>query len=167
MKTITCFALALALLGFTLSGGEAQKKEMPAAMQTPPAAAATPIFTSYVDFKWEKIVPDLGADSPEISILHVDPKTHATQLMIRTPTAIHVRKHWHSANETHTMIVGNATFACEGKKVEIGPGSFNFMPAKMIHEAWLPAGCITFITVDSAWDNNWVEGPPTAADLTK
>jgi hypothetical protein len=37
----------------------------------------------------------------------------------------------------------------------------------MVHEAWLPAGALVFITVDGAWDVNWVEGPPTAADLAK
>jgi len=31
----------------------------------------------------------------------------------------------------------------------------------------LPAGSLTFITVDGAWDINWVEGPPTAADLSR
>jgi mannose-6-phosphate isomerase-like protein (cupin superfamily) len=71
--------------------------------------------------------PDLGDASPEIAILHVDPKTEATQLLIRTPKALHVRQHWHSANETHTMITGNATFAYEGNRVELGPGGFNYM----------------------------------------
>jgi uncharacterized cupin superfamily protein len=52
----------------------------------------------------------------------MDATTHATQLMIRTPSAIHVRKHWHSANETHTMIAGTATFACDGKRMGTGAG---------------------------------------------
>ena len=129
--------------------------------------ANAPEFKNLSDLKWGKILPDLGADSPEISILHVDPKTHATSLLIRTPKAIHVRRHWHTANESHTMIIGMATFACDGKRAEIGPGGFNFMPAKMVHEAWLPTNSLTFITVDGAWDINWVDGPPTAADLTK
>ncbi len=128
---------------------------------------AQPLFANIKDFKWDKILPDLGESSPEISVLRVDPKTQATQLMIRTPKAIHVRKHWHTANETHTIIQGTALFACEGKKLELGPGSFNYMPSKMVHEAWLPAGSLTFITVDGAWDVNWVDGAPTAADLTK
>jgi mannose-6-phosphate isomerase-like protein (cupin superfamily) len=131
------------------------------------AGMAQPMFTKYADMKWDKILPDLGADSPEICILRVDPNTKATQLMIRTPKGIHVRKHWHSANETHTILIGTATMACDGKRSELTPGSFNFMPAKMVHEAWLPAGSLTFITVDGAWDVNWVEGAPTAADLTK
>ena len=133
----------------------------------PAPAPAQPMFLKLQDVKWAKILPDLGEMSPEIAILRVDPKTQATQLLIRTPKGIHVRKHWHTANETHTMISGRAIFECEGKRMELGPGDFNYMPAKMVHEAWLPAGSLTFITVDSAWDVNWVEGPPTASDVTK
>src|SRR5215475_1265654 len=86
----------------------------------PPAggdAAESPIFSTYGKLTWKKIIPELGTASPEISILRVDPKTQATQLMIRTPRAIHVRKHWHTANETHTIIQGTAAFACDGKRV--------------------------------------------------
>jgi len=137
------------------------------AAEEPAASSAPPMFMKLQDVQWNKILPDLGESSPEIAILRVDPRTQATQLLIRTPKGIHVRKHWHSANETHTMIIGTASFACEGKRAEIGPGGFNFMPAKMVHEAWLPAGSLTLITVDGAWDVNWVEGAPTAADITK
>lgn len=131
-----------------------------------PTVADQPIFVPAQQIKWNKMMPELGDASPEIAILHVDPKTQATQLLIRAPKTIHVRKHWHSANETHTMISGNAVFECDGKKVELGPGGFNFMPARMVHEAWVPAGSVTFITVDGPWDVNWVEGPPTAGDVT-
>jgi mannose-6-phosphate isomerase-like protein (cupin superfamily) len=130
-------------------------------------AGDVPIFKNLSDLKWDKIIPDLGDSSPEICLLRVDQKTGATSLLIRTSKAIHVRKHWHTANETHTMISGTAVFACEGKRVELSPGGFNFMPAKMVHEGWLPANSLTFITVDGPWDVNWVEGPPTNADLTK
>jgi mannose-6-phosphate isomerase-like protein (cupin superfamily) len=139
------------------------------AQTTEPTAATSdgPIFKNVSDLKWDKIIPDLGENSPEICFLRVDPKTHATSLLIRTSKAIHVRKHWHTANESHTMISGKAMLACEGKRAELSPGGFNYMPAKMVHEAWLPANSLTDITVDGPWDVNWVEGPPTAADLTK
>jgi mannose-6-phosphate isomerase-like protein (cupin superfamily) len=150
-----------ALASFTPGGGA----QTDAAGPVPPANA--PEFKNLADLKWDKILPDLGADSPEICFLHVDPKTHATSLLIRTPKSIHVRKHWHTANESHTMIKGTGVLACDGKRFELAPGGFNFMPAKMVHEAWLPANSLTFITVDGAWDVNWVEGPPTKADLTK
>lgn len=157
-------AMITASAGFWLLTGMAFSATQPQGMEEPARQA---VFTKYEDLKWDKILPDLGDSSPEIAILHIDPKTQATKLMIRTPKAIHVRKHWHSANETHTMIRGTAVFECEGKRVELGPGSFNYMPAKMVHEGWLPEGSLTFITVDGAWDINWVNGPPTAADLTK
>jgi mannose-6-phosphate isomerase-like protein (cupin superfamily) len=120
---------------------------------------------NFNDVKWEKMFPEFGNDSPEISILRVDPKTKATQLLIRTPTALHVPKHWHSANETHTVINGTFTVECDDKRQALGPGSFNYIPARMQHEGWTTAGMLLFITVDSAWDINWVTGPPTKADL--
>ncbi len=154
-------AVSLLLVICSVAGGALSAAEQP------PAAADQPMFVNLQDVKWDKILPDLGESSPEIAILRVDPKTQATQLLIRTPKGIHVRKHWHSANEMHTMIVGRATLECEGKRFELSPGGFNYMPAHMVHQAWLPAGSLTFITVDSAWDITWVEGPPTAADITK
>jgi len=153
--------LAMIAFRFLLSSHAAEP------VAPPEAAVKAPEFKNLSDLKWDKILPDLGADSPEISVLHVDPKTHATSLLIRTPKAIHVRKHRHTANESHTMIIGTATLACDGKKFDLNPGGFNFMPAKMTHEAWLPTNSLTFITVDGAWDINLVAGPPTAADLMK
>ncbi|HET6572621.1 MAG TPA: AraC family ligand binding domain-containing protein [Fimbriiglobus sp.] len=161
---VMLYVAAAVLVSFAVSGrGQPPKAPAHGAKADMPEA----VFKNYKDMKWVKILPDLGESSPEICILHVDPKSKATKLMIRTTKGLHVRKHWHSANETHTMIVGTAVFACDGKRIEQGPGSFNYMPAKMVHEAWLPAGSLTFITVDGPWDVNWVDGAPTAADLSK
>ena len=60
------------------------------------AARDGSIFKNYQDLKWEKILPGLGESSPEICFLHMDPKTKATQLLIRTPKALHVKKHLRS-----------------------------------------------------------------------
>jgi quercetin dioxygenase-like cupin family protein len=98
-----------------------------------------------------------------MTILHVDPTTHATQLMIRTPKNFHVPRHWHTANETHTVVSGTITFEHEGgQREELGPGSYMYMPSKMIHQAGTPPdeGSLLFITVDGPWDVNWVDGPP-------
>src|SRR3954468_11253990 len=103
-------AIVAGMLGVGVSG---RSEPVPEATQG--AAASTPqaLFMNYQEFKWEKILRDLGESSPEICILGVDPRTQATKLMIRAPKGIHVRKHWHSANETHTVILGRQTFACE------------------------------------------------------
>jgi mannose-6-phosphate isomerase-like protein (cupin superfamily) len=124
--------------------------------------AAQPIYQKYQDLKWEKLRPGLGADSPEITILYVDPKSGATQLMIRSPKNYHAPKHWHTANETHIVISGSFIMQHDGGKLEeLGPGSYNRMPSKMVHEAWSKPdeGNLVFITVDGPWDLNLVEGP--------
>src|SRR5262249_17421742 len=86
--------------------------------------------------KGERIFPEAGERSAEIAILHVDPKTQATELMIRVPRNSHVPTHWHTANETHTVVSGTFIIECEGKREALGPGSFNYVPSRMHHEAW-------------------------------
>jgi quercetin dioxygenase-like cupin family protein len=138
----------------------------PAAAQTTAPmfhdGATHAIYQKFADLKWEKLIPELGDASAEITILNVDPKSGATQLLIRSPKNYHAPRHWHSANETHTVISG--TFIMQhsgGPREELGPGSYNRMPAKMIHEAWSTPdeGNLVFITVDGPWDLNLVDGP--------
>lgn len=124
-----------------------------------------PVFVKYADAKWQKIVPELGDSGPEIAILRVDPKTGATQLLIRMNAAMAVPMHWHSSNETHTMIKGTTVFECGGSRETLGPGGFNYIPAKHQHRAWCSSGSLVFITVDGPWDINWISGAPTREHL--
>jgi quercetin dioxygenase-like cupin family protein len=137
------------------------------AQSSPSAKPGQAMGARYEDLEWQAIVPELGADSPQISILRVDPVTQATQLLIRVPKQVHVPLHWHTANETHTVIRGAWTFEHEGKRHQLGAGGFNYIPAKMRHQAWASNDALVFITVDAAWDVNWVSGPPTKASLGK
>ena len=162
-----CVALAATLLTITSQVAIADHPAKPAADTS---GHQNVQVLKYRDLKWQKIVPELGDASPEIVILHVDPQTQATQLMIRASQAMHVPKHWHSGDETHTVIRGNFVLDCQGVHEELGPGGFNFMPARMVHEAWLKPdkeGFLIFITVNRAWDLHWVEGPPSQKDLGK
>ena len=137
----------------------------PASESQPNPSRQHAMGVPYEDLKWQPIVPELGADSPQVSILRVDPKTQATQLLIRVPKAMHVPVHWHSANETHTVIRGTFVFEHEGQRHELGAGGFNYLPAHLHHQAWATDDSLVFITVDSGWDINWVNGPPTKSDL--
>ena len=150
MRTIAGFLVAV-----TLSGQAATHHHQ----------AKSSASTAYDNLKWETMVPELGADSPQAAILRVDPKTQATQLLIRIPKQMHVPMHWHSANETHTVIKGTFVFEHEGERHELGPGGFNYLPARMAHQAWASDDALVFITVDAGWDVNWVNGPPTKRDL--
>lgn len=163
-RTLIRLALVTLLVPLLLAGQSTRELKVPAhtANQTP---SAEYLGVKYEDAKWRPLVPELGKDSPQIAILRVDPRTHATELLIRWPKQMHVPLHWHSANETHTVIRGEATFAHSDKREQFGPGGFNYIPAKMKHEAWVGDDSLVFITVDSAWDTHWVSGPPTKADL--
>jgi mannose-6-phosphate isomerase-like protein (cupin superfamily) len=152
---------------FTLLLGLLASAALVAQQSSTQGKAGQAMGARYEDLQWQTIVPELGADSPLISILRVDPVTQATHLLIRVPKQIHVPMHWHSANETHTVIRGNWTFEHEGRRDQLGPGGFNYIPAKMHHQAWASDEALVFITVDSAWDVNWVSGPPTKANLGK
>jgi quercetin dioxygenase-like cupin family protein len=124
----------------------------PASSQPTPAH---PTFLKFSDLKWEKTPDGLQ----EIVILHVNPVSKVTELMIRAPKNFHVPRHWHSANETLTIISGTFTMKHDGsdEKVPLNAGSYSYMPAKMIHEAWAgDEGATFFVTVDGAWDLNFV-----------
>lgn len=56
-------------------------------------------------------------------------------------------------------------FEHDGKREQLGPGGFNYIPAKMQHQAWMTDGAVVFITVDGGWDVNWVGNPPGKTDL--
>ena len=45
------------------------------------------MFVRYEDAKWQKIIPELGEDGPEICILRVDPKTQAQGFLLRIDDA--------------------------------------------------------------------------------
>ena len=57
--------------------------------QQPSASHDQAIYLKFPDITCDKIVPELGDRSPEIAILHVDPSTQATKLMIRVPKDFH------------------------------------------------------------------------------
>ena len=114
---------------------------------------ATAIKTD--SMKWESL-----GDGFEISILYTNPTTQATYLEIRGPGNQHIARHWHSSNETITVLKGTFTVAHDGSedKTVLAPGGFVYMPAKMIHEAWTgDEGATYFITVDGKWDVTFVK----------
>ena len=107
------------------------------------------------DMKWEPLEGGF-----EISTLYTNPTTQATYLVIRGPGNLHVPRHWHSSNESITVLKGTFVVAHDGSedKTELKAGGFAYMPAKMIHEAWTgEAGATYSITVDGKWDVNFVK----------
>ena len=76
-KDLLRSAIVITALGLSLTSSTAESIN-----STP---SDQPLFQTLSQAQWKKMLPDLGDASPEIAILHVDPNTHATQLLIRTP----------------------------------------------------------------------------------
>ena len=74
MKTKSYLAI-LAAFSFLLSSRAAE----PIPIASPEAVVNAPEFKNLSDIKWDKILPDLGADSPEISILQCRSKNTRDQ----------------------------------------------------------------------------------------
>ena len=133
-----------------------------ASAQSPPAPtpdAAHPAFVQPEDIKWQ-VYPG----GTKVGILHIDPTTKTTELMIWNPPNTHVPRHWHTANEKISIISGTFIMKHDGSddRIALNAGAFAYMPAKMIHEAWTKpdTDALYFITVDGAWDYNPVESSP-------
>jgi quercetin dioxygenase-like cupin family protein len=132
-------------------------------------AEADIIMKNKEDLIWEKMLPELGEDSPLYAILRVDPQTDATTLMIEFPKALHIPKHTHEKSETHIILGGAHIFEHNdsGKHFDVKEHGYIYMPGRFVHEAWVPAGSKAVIILEDGWKVNWLEGPPTAKDLGK
>jgi hypothetical protein len=157
-------AIVVSVIAGSLAGSFAIAADEPAHQESNAA-----VFTNLENVRWEKFSPDQpDIDLARIAFLRVDPRTQATQLLIKLPPDYYVPKHWHSANETHTVLQGRWVFEhadADGTihRVQQGPGSFNYLPGRMIHRAWTRPGAdaLVFITVDGKWDLNFVDDPET------
>jgi quercetin dioxygenase-like cupin family protein len=125
------------------------------------------VFKNRADLKWEQMLPELGKDSPVYAILRVDSQTDATTLLIEFPTAIHIPKHTHEKSETHFLLEGSHLFEnnATGERFEVRAGGYFYLPGKVLHEAWVPAGAKAMIILESGWKVDWLHLPPTANDL--
>jgi quercetin dioxygenase-like cupin family protein len=125
------------------------------------------VFKNKEDMNWEKMLPELGEDSPRFAILRVDPKTNATTLMIEFPKALHIPRHTHEKSEAHIILGGSHTFEYGGNFFDVKEHGYIYMPGKFIHEAWVPADSKAVIILEDGWKVDWLDGGPTAKDLGK
>lgn len=131
-----------------------------------PTEAVTFILSEQMP--WRKIIPKLGENSPKLAVVRHVPETGATTLLIWTPPNFHVPRHWHTGNEKHVVVQGTFVMECEGCRVVMKSGTFNYMPARTVHEAWtLPdQDCLLLTDVDTLWDINWIDPPPGESGIS-
>ena len=159
---VLALLLLTAVTALTLAAPQAAQKPAKPAAAPPPAAAAGMMVMNQKDLKWENIIPEWGMKSPRAAMLRVDPKSKATQMLIWQAKGTHVPRHWHSANESVTIIRGTFILECEGQRMEMKQGDWGYINAKKIHQAWSGAreDVLLLVMTDGAWDVNWVDGPP-------
>jgi len=116
------------------------------------------------EMHWKRLVPDLGEHSPRMTVVRHDAQTGATTMLIWTPPGFWVPRHWHSGGEKHMVVRGTFIIECAGQRVVMKPGAFNYMPARLVHQAWTPPDeeCLLYTDVDRLWDLNWIDSPPAA-----
>jgi hypothetical protein len=127
------------------------------------------IFKNKQDLTWQRMLPDLGDDSPIFALLRVDPRTDATTLMIEFPSDLHIPKHTHAKSETHVILGGSHVFedTASGTRFDVKQDGYIYMPGTFVHEAWVPAGSKAVIILEGGWKVEWVDGPPTTRDVGK
>jgi quercetin dioxygenase-like cupin family protein len=143
--------------------------QLATSVTTTPAGVDKIVMKNKADLKWEKMLPELGDASPLFAILRVDPTTGATTLMIEFPQALYIPKHTHEKSETHIILGGAHVFEHNesGERFDVREHGYIYMPGHFVHEAWVPEGSKAVIILEAGWKVDWLEGPPTAADLGK
>ena len=125
------------------------------------------ILKNRPDQSWEMMLPDLGKDSPIFTVLRVDPRTGATTLMIDFPSALYIPKHTHEKSETHVILRGSHLFENNdtGERFDVLERGYFYLPGRVMHEAWVPAGSQAIIILEDGWKVDWRDGPPTTKDV--
>jgi quercetin dioxygenase-like cupin family protein len=71
------------------------------------------------------------------SLLRTDPVTGGVEQYLRLPAGAHVPPHWHSSAEWIVVIEGSVTLRIADTRHEMKPGSYAYIPARAVHEAWI------------------------------
>ena len=156
-RSLLSFALLIAPLLFCPVSTSAQERIL-----------AQPLVKNLEKLTWEPLFPELGERAPRIATLRIDPRTHASQVLIRFLGPVHVPMHWHSSSESQVILKGHLTVELNGVRSELDRGDFNYIPAKMPHETWVGSeGALVYISSDGPWDFDWAGRPPQASDLLR
>jgi hypothetical protein len=77
--------------------------------------------------------------------------------LIEFPTAIHIPKHTHEKSETRFLLEGLHLFEnnVTGERFEVRKGWYFYLPGRVMHEAWVPAGAKATIILESGWKVDW------------
>jgi quercetin dioxygenase-like cupin family protein len=70
----------------------------------------------------------------QVALIGVDPNTKGPTAYAKTPAGTGLPAHWHSHAEYTVLISGKGTLLLDGKSNQVSAGSYQVIPAKMVHQ---------------------------------
>ena len=159
-KTTNALSLAM-LLSIGLAG--------PAQAQ---ATSDSQTFINLHDLKWGAAPPSLPKGA-RIAVLQGDPgKSGPFVLRLEVPPKYKVPPHWHSQDESLTVLAG-ALYLGMGDKFEMGkayvlnPGGFHFLPGKAHHYAYAKRRTVIQVNGNGPFDVTYIDPNDDPQKATK
>ncbi len=124
-----------------------------------PQVTTDPLNITPDSVKWSPCRPD-APDGCEVAVLRGDPTKEPSDVLIRLPKSFVGVKHWHSNAEQIVGVKGKLTIPLEGgKELVIGPGTYGYIPAGMIHQGRCgdEEDCLFYVMRDKPADFNPVK----------
>lgn len=135
----------------------------PFALQDPPKPGPVPapevVVVKAANVKWGDHPSVRGA---KMCVLSGDPAKGPSVLMMKFPKGLTVPAHWHTSNETVTVVSGTALFGTgekvdETKATELGSGSYMLIPSKSPHWSIAKEEVVISVALDKPADFNLCE----------
>jgi len=54
-----------------------------------------------------------------------------------------------------------------GERFDIQENGYFYLPGRIVHEAWVPAGSPAIMVLEDGWKVNWLDGPPPRPPTVK
>jgi quercetin dioxygenase-like cupin family protein len=151
MKT-ALLTLALAIPLASTAHQDPVKKDP--AKPAPTSAAKDAVVVKAADVKWADHPSVPGA---KMAVESGDPAKGPAVVLIKFPKGSTVPPHWHTANETVTVVSGSSVFgsgetADAAKGTELSSGSYIVIPSKSPHWAIIKEELVISVAMDQPSD---------------
>lgn len=145
--------MKMALLALVLAAPLAPIAPQESPKQDPPAAPKE-IVVKAANVKW---TDHQGVPGAKVAVASGDPAKGPAVVLIKFPKGTNVPAHWHTANETVTVVSGSGTFGSgctvdEAKGTELSSGSYIVIPGKLPHWVVVKEELVISVSMDKPID---------------
>ena len=145
-----------AILSLALLGGAASLAVQDGSKPAPPAQKRTTVVVKAADAKWGDHPFVTGA---KLCVQSGDPAKGPSVLMMKFPKGMTVPAHWHTSDETVTVVSGVGVFGTgetvdEAQGTEVRAGSYAVIPGSNPHWAIAKEELVISVALDKPADFN-------------